>query len=107
MPQENSLIIRDWKTNSKIETKSYRNKTYFYPVNQYLDCEYGKYSLQLNGYAFMLKKLGFDIDHLQFEHFKRLPNGGFAEDPVIYPVKLDLDAAERLFDHFALTESLK
>lgn len=106
IPRDNTLIIRDYKSNKEIKTKAYMNKTMFYPVSNYSDTEYGKYSLQLNGYAFMLSKLGYRLDHLQFEHFKRKPGGGFVDDAIIYPVKLDLEAAERLFDHFALNQSL-
>jgi hypothetical protein len=107
MPKANTLIISDFKTNKEIRTKSFMNKTMFYPVDNFLDTEYSKYSLQLSGYAYMLEMLGFEIEHLQFEHYKRDGAGWFNMEPTIYPVKYHREEVIKLFDHFALTQSLK
>lgn len=106
MTKEGVLSVRDWKSNKEIRTKSFMNKTMFYPVENFLDTEYSKYSLQLSGYAYMLELLGYQIDVLQFEHYKRDGAGWFNMEPTIYPVKYHREEVIKLFDHFALTQSL-
>ena len=73
----NSIIIADYKTNKKIDQKSYfDNKTRTsqkmkYPLNNLDDCNYNHYSLQLSTYAWMIQKLNpeFIIEDLVLIHF--------------------------------------
>lgn len=73
----NKIIICDWKTNKKIETKSFFNsKTKSsvkmkYPLNNIEDTNYWHYTLQLSTYAWMLQKLNpeFEIEDLVMIHF--------------------------------------
>lgn len=78
----NKLIIGDYKTNKKIETKSYFNsKTKSsvkmkYPLNNLDDVNYWHYTMQLSTYAWMLQKLNpkFEIEDLVMIHFDHNDN---------------------------------
>ncbi len=73
----NKIILGDWKTNKKIELKSYfDSKTRSsvkmrYPLNNLDDVNFYHYSLQLSTYAWMLQKLNpeFEIEDLVLVHF--------------------------------------
>ena len=73
----NKIIIGDWKTNKKIETKSFFNsktKTSVkmkYPLNNLDDVNYWHYTLQLSTYAWMIQKKNpeFEIEDLVLVHF--------------------------------------
>lgn len=78
----NHIIIGDWKTNKKIDTKSYfdsKTKSSVmmkYPLNNLQECNYSHYDLQLSTYAWMLQKLNpdFIIDDLVLVHFDHNDN---------------------------------
>lgn len=73
----NHIVVGDWKTNEKIDTKSYFNtKTKSsvkmkYPLNTLDDVNFYHYTLQLSTYAWMLQKINpeFIIDDLVLVHF--------------------------------------
>lgn len=73
----NKIIIGDWKTNKKIETKSFfDSKTRStvkmkYPLNNLDDVNYYHYTLQLSTYAWMIQKYNpeFEIEDLVLVHF--------------------------------------
>lgn len=78
----NKLTIVDYKTNKKIETKSFfdsktrTSQKMKYPLNGLDDCNYNHYTLQLSTYAFMLQKLNpeFEIEDLIMIHFDHNDN---------------------------------
>lgn len=78
----NKIIIGDWKTNKKIETKSFFNsKTKSsvkmkYPLNNLDDVNYWHYALQLSTYAWMIQKKNpeFEIEDLVLVHFDHSDN---------------------------------
>lgn len=78
----NKIIIGDYKTNKKIETKSFFNsKTKSsvkmkYPLNNLDDVNYWHYALQLSTYAWMVQKLNpeFEIEDLVLVHFDHNDN---------------------------------
>lgn len=78
----NKIIIGDWKTNKKIETKSFFNsktKTSVkmkYPLNNLDDVNYWHYTLQLSTYAWMIQKKNpeFEIEDLVLVHFDHNDN---------------------------------
>ena len=73
----NKIIIADYKTNKKIETKSFFDKAkkssvkMKYPLNNIDDVNYWHYTLQLSTYAWMIQKLNpeFEIEDLVMIHF--------------------------------------
>lgn len=73
----NKFIIGDWKTNKKIETKSFFNsKTKSsvkmkFPLNNLDDVNYYHYALQLSTYAWMIQQLDplYEIEDLVLVHF--------------------------------------
>ena len=73
----NKITIADWKTNKKIETKSFfNNKTKTsvkmqYPLNNLDDVNYWHYAMQLSTYAWMMQKLNsdYEIEDLVLVHF--------------------------------------
>lgn len=74
---DNQVVIRDWKTNAKIDKESYYDKTtkskqkMKYPLNHLDDCTWIHYCLQLSTYAYMLEKIkpSLKIKHLYINHF--------------------------------------
>ena len=78
----NKIIIGDWKTNKKIDLKSFfdsKSKTSSkmkYPLNNLDDCNYNHYCLQLSTYAWMIQKLNpeFEIEDLVLVHFDHTDN---------------------------------
>lgn len=102
---DNSIFIRDWKTNKKIRRTAYKNQKMFYPLNEIEDCEYGKYKIQLSGYAYMLERIGYTIEGLQFEHFARKSGGGYESTPTIYECPYERDTVIALFEDFKLKNS--
>ena len=78
----NKIIIGDWKTNKKIDLKSFfdsKTKTSSkmkYPLNNLDDCNYNHYCLQLSAYAWMIQKLNpeFEIEDLVLVHFDHTDN---------------------------------
>lgn len=78
----NKIIIGDWKTNKKIDLKSFfdsKTKTSSkmkYPLNNLDDCNYNHYCLQLSTYAWMIQKLNpeFEIEDLVLVHFDHNDN---------------------------------
>lgn len=73
----NKIIIADWKTNKKIETKSFFNQKtkasvkMQYPLNNLDDVNYWHYAMQLSTYAWMMQKLNseYEIEDLVLVHF--------------------------------------
>ena len=50
-------IIIDWKTNKKIDTRSYRNKKGTHPITSNVeDCKYNVYAFQLSLYRYLLEE---------------------------------------------------
>lgn len=86
----NDIYLRDYKTNSKIDEKSYynpRTKKYQmmnYPLNNLMDCNKVHYALQLSTYAWMLQKINpqFNIKQLMLIHYDH--DGNVTEIPVDY-----------------------
>lgn len=78
----NKIIIADYKTNKKIETKSFFDKSkkssvkMKYPLNNIDDVNYWHYTLQLSTYAWMIQKLNpeFEIEDLVMIHFDHSDN---------------------------------
>ena len=86
----NDIYVRDYKTNSKIDEKSYynpRTKKYQmmnYPLNNLMDCNKVHYALQLSTYAWMLQKINpqFNIKQLILIHYDH--DGNVTEIPIDY-----------------------
>ncbi len=78
----NKLIIGDYKTNKKIEMKSFfdsktkKSVMMKYPLNNIQDSNYWHYCLQLSTYAWMLQKYNpeFEIEDLVLIHFDHSDN---------------------------------
>lgn len=80
--QGNCITILDWKSNKKIETKSFfdpkthRSIRMQFPLGTLDDCNYNHYCLQLSTYAYMVtqKHPEFIIDDLVLVHFDHNDN---------------------------------
>ena len=78
----NSITIGDYKTNKKIETKSYfdsknkRSVMMKFPLNNLQDCNYYHYCLQLSTYAYIIESYNpdFSIEDLVLVHFDHNDN---------------------------------
>jgi len=55
-PEDNKYTLVDWKTNKKINIKSYRGKTGILPATENVeDCNFNHYALQLSLYRYILE----------------------------------------------------
>lgn len=105
----NKIIIGDFKTNKKIETKSFfNNKTkqsvkMKFPLNNLDDVNYWHYCLQLSTYAWMLQKYNpdFEIEDLVLIHFDHNDN------MTVYHLPYLKDEVIRMLNHFKKESSLK
>lgn len=78
----NSIVIGDYKTNKKIDTKSYfdskvRSSVKMkFPLNNLDDCNYYHYCLQLSTYAYIIESYNpdFSIEDLVLVHFDHNDN---------------------------------
>lgn len=105
----NKIIIADWKTNKKIETKSYfNNKTKTsvkmkFPLNNLDDVNYWHYTLQLSTYAWMIQKLNpeFEIEDLVLVHFDH------SDNMTVYHLPYLKEEVVRMLNHFKKETILK
>lgn len=105
----NKITIADWKTNKKIETKSfYNSKTKSsvkmkFPLNNLDDVNYWHYTLQLSTYAWMVQKLNpeFEIEDLVLVHFDHNDN------MTVYHLPYLKDEVIKMLNHFKKESSLK
>lgn len=80
---ERRVYIDDWKTDQKVDMKSFYTKRYGYtflkaPLDHVHDTNYWLYAIKLSFYAFMLEEAGFSIaevgfTHVGSEHLYRVP----------------------------------
>ena len=105
----NKIIIADWKTNKKIETKSFFNsktKTSVkmkFPLNNLDDVNYWHYTLQLSTYAWMIQKLNpeFEIEDLVLVHFDH------SDNMTVYHLPYLKTEVIKMLNHFKKESSLK
>ena len=105
----NKIIIADWKTNKKIETKSFfdnRTKTSVkmkFPLNTLDDVNYWHYTLQLSTYAWMIQKLNpeFEIEDLVLVHFDH------SDNMTVYHLPYLKSEVVRMLNHFKKEMTLK
>lgn len=105
----NKIIIADWKTNKKIETKSFFNsktKTSVkmkFPLNNLDDVNYWHYALQLSTYAWMIQKLNpkFEIEDLVLVHFDHNDN------MTVYHLPYLKEEVIRMLNHFKKESTLR
>ena len=105
----NKIIIADWKTNKKIETKSFfNNKTKTsvkmkFPLNNLDDVNYWHYTLQLSTYAWMIQELNpeFEIEDLVLVHFDH------SDNMTVYHLPYLKDEVVKMLNHFKKESSLK
>jgi hypothetical protein len=105
----NKIIIADWKTNKKIETKSFFNsktKTSVkmkFPLNNLDDVNYWHYTLQLSTYAWMIQKLNpeFEIEDLVLVHFDH------SDNMTVYHLPYLKEEVIRMLNHFKKESALK
>lgn len=105
----NKIVIGDWKTNKKIETKSFFNsKTKSsvkmkFPLNNLDDVNYWHYALQLSTYAWMIQKLNpeFEIEDLVLVHFDH------SDNMTVYHLPYLKDEVIRMLNHFKKESALK
>lgn len=83
-------LIADWKTNNEINKFSkYGNKA-LPPIDNYDDCEFTRYSIQLNTYRRLLEKTGYinDGDNVRTTIFHLKPDG---YEAIVVPQLEELD----------------
>jgi hypothetical protein len=76
---ERFVDIDDYKTNAKIDQKSFfvRGKGYQMmkpPVGHLMDCKHSHYHLQVSIYAYMLEKMGFTVRNVGYHHLNTFHN---------------------------------
>ncbi len=71
--RDGQIWIDDWKTDKKIDTKSFYTKRYGYafmnkPLDHVFDSNYWRYALKISLYAWMLEQAGFEVAQIGFTH---------------------------------------
>jgi hypothetical protein len=105
----NKIIIGDFKTNRKIETKSFFNQKtkqsvkMKYPLNNLDDTNYWHYTLQLSTYAWMIQKYNpeFEIEDLVMIHIDH------SDNMTIYHLPYLKDEVIKMLNHFKKESILK
>ena len=105
----NKLTIGDFKTNKKIETKSFfdsKTRTSVkmkFPLNNLEDCNYYHYCLQLSTYAWMLQKYNpeFEIEDLVLIHFDH------SDNMTVYHLPYLKNEVVKMLSHFKKESALK
>lgn len=105
----NKLTIGDFKTNKKIETKSFfdsKTRTSVkmkFPLNDLEDCNYYHYCLQLSTYAWMLQKYNpeFEIEDLVLIHFDH------SDNMTVYHLPYLKNEVVKMLSHFKKETTLK
>lgn len=105
----NTIIIGDYKTNKKIELKSFYNQStrssvkMKYPLTSLDECNFNHYQLQLSTYAWMLQKLNpdFKIERLMLLH---IDHDG---KETIYECKYLKDEVEKMLKHYVKQSKLE
>lgn len=105
----NKIIIADFKTNKKIETKSFFNqktKTSVkmkFPLNNLDDVNYWHYCMQLSTYAWMIQKINpeFEIEDLVMIHIDH------NDAMTIYHLPYLKDEVIKMLNHFKKESILK
>ena len=105
----NKICIADFKTNKKIETKSFFNQKtkqstkMKFPLNNLDDVNYWHYCLQLSTYAWMLQKYNpeFIIDDLVMIHIDH------SDNMTIYHLPYLKDEVIKMLSHFKKESILK
>lgn len=105
----NSIIIGDWKTNKKIDTKSYfdskvRSSVKMkFPLNNLDDCNYYHYCLQLSTYAYIIESYNpdFTIEDLVLVHFDHNDN------MTVYHLPYLKKEVERMLSYYEKESSLE
>ena len=105
----NKICIADFKTNKKIETKSFFNQKtkqstkMKFPLNNLDDVNYWHYCLQLSTYAWMLQKYNpdFIIDDLVMIHIDH------SDNMTIYHLPYLKDEVIKMLTHFKKESVLK
>lgn len=105
----NKLTIGDFKTNKKIETKSFFNQRtkqsvkMKFPLNNLDDTNYWHYCLQLSTYAWMLQKYNpeFEIEDLVLVHFDH------SDNMTVYHLPYLKTEVIKMLNHFKKESTLK
>lgn len=105
----NKLTIGDFKTNKKIETKSFFNQRtkqsvkMKFPLNNLDDTNYWHYCLQLSTYAWMLQKYNpeFEIEDLVMIHFDH------SDNMTVYHLPYLKTEVIKMLNHFKKESTLK
>lgn len=105
----NKLTIGDFKTNKKIETKSFYNQRtkqsvkMKFPLNNLDDVNYWHYCMQLSTYAWMLQKYNpeFEIEDLVMIHFDH------SDNMTVYHLPYLKEEVVKMISHFKKSSILK
>lgn len=97
---DNYFNVWDFKTNKRFDFENKYNQYMLYPLEEYMDCHYNIYSLQLSIYALMymretgrkLRRMGLLYWTKETHSFEIIPVGFFQED------------AKKVLNHFKLTK---
>ena len=98
----NDIWILDWKSNKEIKKRSFYDKNkkdvvrMKFPLNNFMDCNYYHYQLQLSTYAWILQQIRpeFEIKGLSIIHIDR--NAKQTE----YPMEYCKNDVERMIKHY-------
>jgi glutamate mutase epsilon subunit len=93
---DGTVHIKDYKTSKEIKTKAFGEEVLLHPLEEFPNCNFYTYGVQLSLYAFILERLGYKIGKLSLEHIDR----STFETIASYPVKYHREAVIKLVNHY-------
>lgn len=95
--KDGEVYIKDYKTSKEIKMKSFADEVLLHPLEEFPNCNFYTYAIQLSLYAYMLEKAGYKISRLNLEHVDRSTFTTIAT----HPVKYHKDAVIKLLNHYS------
>lgn len=87
------IVLADFKTNKEIKYEGYKNQKMKVPLQEYQDCNFIHYSLQLSLYKFKLEdRTGLKIGRKELIYF----DSNKTDYEIITPLDLDVEAKQTL-----------
>jgi hypothetical protein len=94
------IDLEDFKTNKVIKYEGFRGRKMKAPLQEFQDCSFSHYTLQLSLYAWMLAQQGYQVGEL---HLRHIPAQNI-DTRIKVPYRPD--AIEKMINHYERTRNI-
>ncbi len=95
--QDKKVHIKDYKTSKVIEMEPFMDAHFLFPLEELVDTNYNKFTIQLSTYGWMLEQQGYEVTGLTMIHLDRM-TGDHIQD---YPLAYRPDLVRKMLNHYA------